>query len=177
MQRVRLPFRGVRFAVSAIVLALGIGSIGSPIALVSAGISSSSNHQGAVTRHSVGATWVACPAWAIASSPNDGPTSNILTGVSAVSPSEVWAVGYTVIGDQVEKTLAMRWNGREWNIVPSPNPGQGTNYFNGVAAISANDVWAIGSSGTNQLPVPFIVHWDGQTWTTSRLPALDPSGN
>ena len=174
MQRENFQFRGVRFALFVLALALGVGSIASPAGKVSAGISSSNAPHGAVTLHSAGA---ACPAWAIVSSPNDGPASNVLTGVSAVSPTEVWAVGYTVIGDQVEKTLAMRWSGREWSIVPSPNPGQGTNYFNGVAAISANDVWAIGSSGTNQLPVPFIVHWDGQTWTTSRLPELDPSGN
>lgn len=32
-----------------------------------------------------------------------------------------------------------------WNIVASPNLGSNSNALNGVAAISANNVWAVGS--------------------------------
>src|SRR5438552_6047005 len=79
-----------------------------------------------------------CPAWNVASTPNAGALGNILTGVSAASPNEVWAVGYTIIGktpvEEFEQTLAMRWNGSEWKIVSSPNPGQISNFFNSVIA-------------------------------------------
>ena len=36
------------------------------------------------------------------------------------------------------------WNGTSWAIVPSPNMGTGNNHLNGVAAVSASDVWAVG---------------------------------
>ena len=36
------------------------------------------------------------------------------------------------------------WNGTAWSVVPSPSPGTDGNYLNGVAAVSANDVWAVG---------------------------------
>ena len=32
----------------------------------------------------------------------------------------------------------------KWSIVPSPNPGSRYNELGGVAAISANDIWAVG---------------------------------
>jgi len=48
-----------------------------------------------------------------------------------------------------------------WNVVPSPNVGTGRNQLNGVAVISANDVWAVGS-GTGEKTL--IEHWDGASW-------------
>src|SRR5438552_19193179 len=32
-----------------------------------------------------------------------------------------------------------------WSVVPSPNVGTSLNYLWGVAAVSANDVWAVGA--------------------------------
>jgi hypothetical protein len=54
-----------------------------------------------------------------------------------------------------------------WRIIPSPNSGA-TDYdvLNGVAAISPNDVWAVGNfmstGGTGQQSL--IEHWDGVQW-------------
>jgi hypothetical protein len=33
-----------------------------------------------------------------------------------------------------------------WSVVPSPNVGQGGNDLFGVAAVSASDVWAVGTN-------------------------------
>src|SRR5690242_574765 len=60
-----------------------------------------------------------CPAWGITSAPNDGGGENVLYGVSALSADSAWAVGYSISG-QVHKTLVMKWDGSEWNIVTSP---------------------------------------------------------
>ena len=69
------------------------------------------------------------------------------------------------------QTLIEHWNGTAWSIVPSPNGGSGNNYLQSVAAISANDVWAVGyylSAGYWDL----AERWDGTVWTIS---TLDPS--
>src|SRR5436305_126985 len=52
-----------------------------------------------------------------------------------------------------------------WSVVPSPNVGSSTNVFQGVAAVSASDVWAVGdfvnSSGNDQT---LTEHWNGHKW-------------
>jgi len=63
-----------------------------------------------------------------------------------------------------------------WNIVSSPNPGAFYNRIYGVAAISANDVWAVGSYGNNTDPMRhLILHWDGSVWTT--VPSPNPGSS
>jgi len=61
--------------------------------------------------------------WAIVSSPNTSTTDyNSLSGVTCVSASECWAVGYYFTGDNfVDQTLIERWDGTSWSIVSSPN--------------------------------------------------------
>src|SRR5205085_8696320 len=48
--------------------------------------------------------------------------------------------------------------------VPSPNQGRSTSWLGGVAAVSANDVWAVGYSGCCDRANSLIEHWDGSTW-------------
>lgn len=43
----------------------------------------------------------------------------------------------------------------------------------GVAAISADDVWAVGSTGSGAL----ILHWDGRKWSPAKLPSLSPGSS
>src|SRR5437764_621866 len=53
-----------------------------------------------------------------------------------------------------------------WSVVSSPNVGTSSNVLNGVAVVSANDVWAVGyySGGT------LIEHWDGTSWSVVPSP-------
>jgi hypothetical protein len=89
----------------------------------------------------------------VVSSPNPGTSGNYLNGVSAISASDVWAVGsYTNSGSPAQ-TLVEHWDGTSWAIANSPNVGTNSNTLNGVAAVSAGDVWAVGQSnigGTEQ---------------------------
>jgi hypothetical protein len=48
------------------------------------------------------------------------------------------------------------------SIIPSLNPYPNTgNFFNGIAAVSANNIWAVGAGGDRAL----IQHWDGSAWS------------
>ncbi|MEO8289177.1 MAG: S-layer homology domain-containing protein [Chloroflexota bacterium] len=81
--------------------------------------------------------------WSVVLSPDPGTVSNSLTGVSAISANDVWAVGL-FSDSNVDKTLIEHWDGNTWSVVSSPNPGTTGNNLAGVSAVSAVDVWAVG---------------------------------
>jgi WD40 repeat protein len=118
--------------------------------------------------------------WKSVMSPDAGNSDNHLLAIAAIAPDDIWAVGqFTICSDSpcTPQTLTMHWNGKEWTLVPSPNPGweaasEGAS-LSAVAAISGNDVWAVGrytdksKSDTATYPVakPLLLHWDGNAWT------------
>ncbi len=55
----------------------------------------------------------------------------------------MWAVGGYNSGGQA---LIEHWDGAAWNVVTNPNPGTYNRFF-GVAAISSQNVWAVGQFG------------------------------
>src|SRR5207247_10434954 len=60
--------------------------------------------------------------WAVVPSPDPaGAQDNELSGATAVSANDVWAVGETGNGAQ---TLTEHWNGTSWAAVSSPSPGR-----------------------------------------------------
>ncbi|HST03198.1 MAG TPA: hypothetical protein VLQ48_00505, partial [Chloroflexia bacterium] len=110
-------------------------------------------------------------AWADVPSPNSGSDRNRLTGVSAMSANDVWAVGYYYDGVSAYRTLIEHWNGTAWLFVSSPNVGSTYNELNGVAVVSANDVWAVGSSGDSfGLYSTLTEHWNGSSWSVVSSP-------
>src|SRR6266704_482285 len=62
-------------------------------------------------------------------------------------------------------TLIIKWNGSKWVLVSSPNVGQDFNFLDGVAAISANDVWAVGNSYDGTTTSTLTEHWNGKKWS------------
>lgn len=94
--------------------------------------------------------------------------NNALNGVVALSPTDVWAVGYQVNPtNSGVLTLVEHWDGTKWSVVSSPNANQNGNSLNSVTAVSATDIWAVGSlvdqpTNTNQT---LIEHYDGFQWS------------
>src|SRR6266568_3248749 len=82
----------------------------------------------------------------------------------AVSTSNVWAVGLG-ISSSGGFALILHWNGTQWSVVPSPNPGS-TFYSLGEArAVSANDIWSVGQAvNNNGVFKTLIEHWNGTQW-------------
>src|SRR5215469_3172701 len=76
--------------------------------------------------------------WRRVASPNPGGAARVndLESVTAISPSNAFAVGYyDVNGTSVARTLVEHWNGRAWKQQPSPSPNGGG--FNGLGAVAA----------------------------------------
>ena len=127
--------------------------------------------------HWNGRTWTRVP------SPNlGGRNSAGLTGVAALTPASIWAVGSTISQLGIG-TLAERWNGRAWKPVASPNPAGPANFNEptGVAATSATNAWMAGmlTSSSTGARVVFVEHWNGRSWrqVASPIPAGAISSN
>jgi hypothetical protein len=118
-----------------------------------------------LTEHWNGSSWTVVP------SPNVNGVNSVLNGVAQVSANDVWAVGNTSCPTvQGGKTLIEDWTGSSWHIVPSPNLGSET-FLQAVDAISANDVWAVGSTAGRSSAKPLILHWNGSSWNVVAGPA------
>ena len=122
--------------------------------------------------------------FSIQNSPSPTPAGNMLNAVAALSPSDVWAVGFDNSSNLNEaKTLTLHFDGTSWKTIPSPNPGkcnQGNfgNVLTSIAAVASNDVWAVGFTfPCNALLQPMTMHWDGTKWTVVATPKLPFNNN
>ena len=109
--------------------------------------------------------------WTVSQTPNPGYYGNIVRGVTARTASDAWAVGVQATQTSND-TLALHWDGRTWTAVPTPNPWPecqdgdilwSGNVLSAVAAVSANDVWAVGSECYSTDTI--IEHWNGSSWS------------
>ena len=116
--------------------------------------------------------------WRIVSSPDPGSGDNQLNGVAAVSTSDVWAVGADTNSSLIDQTLVEHWDGSRWSVVPSPNAGQMGAGFDGIAIVSANDIWAVGTYLANgSTNYTLTEHWNGTKWSIVSSPNPQPGGN
>jgi hypothetical protein len=97
-----------------------------------------------------------------------GSSDDELTSVTAISSTDVWAVGSI----SAQKTLIENWNGTSWSIVSSPNSTDPTNILNSISGDSANDIWAAGNHGNSSQYTGegLVEHWNGSDWTIVTTP-------
>src|SRR5216683_586897 len=108
--------------------------------------------------------------WRIVASPNPPGSTGSLGAVAEVSAHDIWAVG-TFKNSTGGLPLIEHWDGEQWSIVASPNPtGSSITVLNGVAEVSAHNVWAVGR--TNQ---SLTEHWNGKQWSIVASP--NPTGS
>jgi hypothetical protein len=125
------------------------------------GTSSDSDPQETLVEHWNGTRWRLVP------SPNRGSHRSALTAVTAISPTDVWAVGYFYRGEGLSRKLplAEHWDGTRWSVVKTPHPpaDQKDTSLTAVSGSSSDDVWAVGNPRT-------LEHWDGQAWSLVSAP-------
>ncbi len=127
-----------------------------------------------------------CRPWSAVPNPFPAQSPNtVFRGVTAVSASDIWAVGFTVQPNDSALTLIEHWDGTSWKIIPSPNrEPTGNNALFGVAALKTDDIWAVGFSS----PIPgagglgttgqtLVEHWDGSQWKIFNSPSPGSVGN
>jgi hypothetical protein len=93
--------------------------------------------------------------------------------VVALSPTDVWAVGkkQADVNHLIRFTTAIEhWNGTSWSNVASPTTGLNTS-LNGIAAISANDILAVGAgTSTTGASTTLVEQWNGTSWSIISSP-------
>jgi len=88
-----------------------------------------------------------------------------LEGIGAISPSDVWAVGFISENGALNGVAqAFHFDGTQWTLASAPG-GQAAR-FNAVAAVASDDVWAVGENNQKTL----IEHFDGKQWQLVKSP-------
>jgi len=71
------------------------------------------------------------------------------TGVVALSTGDAWAVGETLSNFTTDTTLALHWDGTNWQIVGSATAGTGSSFFTAVTGTAPGQpLWAVGQNGS-----------------------------
>jgi hypothetical protein len=118
--------------------------------------------------------------WSIVPNPASSDAYSVLTSITAVSATDIWAVGLrNANGEHGQRPLAEHWDGTAWSVVPVPAGNPAQSKFISVSADGPDDVWAVGSHlepGTSDLATALVEHWDGTAWTAvTGLPDLGNS--
>jgi hypothetical protein len=117
------------------------------------------------------------PNWGVVGSPHVGAVGGGAGGVTAASPTNVWAVGgYSPYPESsASQPLTEHWDGSAWTFVKTPKgpPDSYVNFLTAVSAVSQDDVWAVGSISDQEWWRTWTVHWDGSSWTHVRSPNTD----
>lgn len=116
--------------------------------------------------------------------PGNSNKEIFISQLAVLSTDNIWAVGKVAIhqidaGETGGHTLVEHWDGHQWKVVPSPDEfAQGSNVLNSIAAVSADDIWTLGSAfpttpsgGGENLGTPLFEHWDGTRWNIVQVPA------
>jgi hypothetical protein len=100
----------------------------------------------------------------------DAPSNTTLSGVDATGPNDIWAVGsYVYLQRQrccinLYHGLIAHFDGSSWTTVQTGHQPAQTTSFQGVAAITPDDAWVVGTErySTSRATTQ---HWDGTEWT------------
>jgi hypothetical protein len=86
--------------------------------------------------------------WSLTKTPNLGGEGSILNAITAVSASDIWAVGQSERLNGAILTLTEQFNGTAWSVVASPDPGRtpADDGLNGVASAGSGQVFTAGAS-------------------------------
>ena len=125
--------------------------------------------------------------WSIQATPSPaGSTGSEFLAVSCSAPVACTAVGATTIstaggrgasgGTSMTVSLAERWNGANWRIQATPNPGRSVG--TGLAAVSCSATTACTAAGsydtTSHLAQTTAAAWGGKSWHRQATPS--PAG-
>jgi len=105
--------------------------------------------------------------WKPVTLPSLATSSNAL-GVSALSATDAWVVGYV----NGTKALTLHWDGVSWTrVMPASVPGSSSVTLQAVDAAAPGDVWAVGSAEVQGATYPITMHWNGAAWSLVDFPS------
>jgi alpha-tubulin suppressor-like RCC1 family protein len=109
----------------------------------------------------------------------DTTTYGILMGVSCTSADDCIGVGTSQAVGPIGRnfTLAEKWNGRSWAILPTGEPiGADGSELYSVSCTSADACMAVGQREIPHRSLPLAEAWNGKIWAVKRTPAVASEG-
>lgn len=94
--------------------------------------------------------------------------SCVLEAISAVSPSDIWAVG-NVSSATTPYPYVLHWDGSLWSHVVIPPAGVYTGVVD-VLALSASEVWVSAYRATTSGNLPVLLRFNGTSWSQTTPP-------
>jgi hypothetical protein len=109
-----------------------------------------------------------------------GTLSRQLPAVACPSGTRCRAVGSYPNGSGQTLNEALRFNGRKWSRMSTPDRGGKTtlemDQLSGIACTASNSCWAVGAfSGNSGGLLNQALRFNGKSWSFARTP--DPGGN
>src|SRR5436190_22390541 len=105
---------------------------------------------------------------------SSGVLALVAWAAGPVGASPQVAAGYSIVPVGTGTPVC----GPSWGVVPSPSNGTAGNVLGAVAAVSANEVWAVGAySNTASVSQTLIERWDGTSWTVVPSPNVGAGDN
>jgi hypothetical protein len=99
-----------------------------------------------------------------------------LSGLAAVGPDDLWAVGWHSVAGEGTQPLIMHYDGTSWSMVALPIVPEGPAELRAVDAHGPLDIWAAGTHATSEgVPRPLIMRYDGSGWSVP--PAAESGGS
>jgi len=126
-------------------------------------------------------------AWSAVAVPSPNPSNafgNKLTAISAISATDIWAVGEFTNASYTNSAYALHYDGTSWAVTVLPQPsvnGPSSPVLHGVTAVASNNVWVVGEN--EEVPglgiTTLIEHWNGSAWSivASPTPGAYPALN
>jgi hypothetical protein len=126
-------------------------------------------------------------AWSAVTVPSPNPSNtfgNNLTAITAISATDIWAVGEFTNTSYTNSAYALHYDGTSWAVTVLPQPsvnGPSSPVLHGVTAVASNNVWAVGEN--EEVPglgiTTLIEHWNGSAWSivASPTPGAYPALN
>jgi hypothetical protein len=119
--------------------------------------------------------------WTVAATPTPPDPNSQLLALTAVSPSDIWAIGWQGTNSYTDTIpLVEHFDGTAWHLVTAPVPGgSGTSaYPAAISGTGPDDVWMAGTvspngdGGIGTGSTSFVEHWNGTAWSlaTTSLP-------
>ncbi len=111
------------------------------------------------------------PTWQTSFLPQQG-FEDTLESISALSPRDIWTVGWTTGPTGTVDPLTFHWNGQAWSrvAVPARQPGQVQTYLYGVESLSPSKTWAVGQEDVDLGIRAMVLRWNGTVWRTVSNP-------
>jgi hypothetical protein len=116
-------------------------------------------------------------AWTVQQTPVISSAFVLLSALAPLSPTDVWAAGYSLGDDGLNKPLVVHYDGSSWQIVATPLPEGNDASLSDIFAVNSSNVWVVGRSKGSTRYRTFAMQRVGDGWRIVAAPSVGTGDN